>query len=192
MKNSKLSWDKSAPSRLLKFPNKELRTHAIADYVKQGGFAGVVIFTCGNAARELREKINPPAYPTRYTFVEVGPKGDLNTDKWWTPAQIARAWPNLFDATSGHLPFPLMVQIADTFRDYFEGHPELVADCDQFYVPTGSGETILCLSLAFPEKKFCAVYDNSKPATTRDNDAPLNEVIDNIFPVEYWHGSLAI
>lgn len=177
---------------MLRFPNKRLRAQVIAEFVKNAGYAGVVVFTCGNAAATLRDKLNPPTFQPQYQIVEVGPHGDLNTAKWWTPAEIRKHWPHLFDATSGHLPLTLMRSIAALYRSYFTAHSEDIEACEQFCVPTGSGETILCLQLAFPEKRFMAIYDNSNKATTRDNDAPLNDIIDAFFPVEYWHGRLAI
>ena len=182
------TWDKTKPSKLLRFPNKDYRAEVIDEYVQDSGYAGVVVFTCGNAARALRKANYAPGVPqhTPLEVVEVGPQGVLKTDHWWTPAEIHKTWPNLFDATSGHLPYPLMVDIAEVFKTYLgELDPATV-----YLAPTGSGETIICLQIAYPACTFVAVYDNSNQATTRDNDAPLNSVVDGQFAVEYWHNQL--
>jgi hypothetical protein len=50
-------------------------------------------------------------------------------------------------------------------------------------VPTGSGETILCLKLAFPHIQFVAEYDNSNPATEYSADAPLSTIVSAVFDI---------
>jgi hypothetical protein len=168
----------SKPS-LLKFPAKQLRARVIARHVYAAGYPGIVVFTCGNAATALRRATNA-------SVLEIGPKGELSPNRWYTPAEIHKTWPYLFDATSGHLPIPLMVEIAGEFKQYLGELSGLQL------VPTGSGETILCLSLAYPDVPFVAVYDNSKPPTTRDPHSPLNPIIDALFAVEYWNGLLDV
>lgn len=141
----------------------------------------MVIFSCGNAADELRRRLRTSFYVV-HKFVEIGPgpNADLNSVLWWSPAQIHASWPNLFDATSGHLPFALMVEIAQLLRVYVSG---AVQEDKTYYVPTGSGETIFCLKMAFPKKEFVAVYDNSNPATVRNSESPLTAVVERMFPV---------
>lgn len=181
------TWDKSKRSFILRFQNKDLRSRAIFRHVNEAGYKGVIVFTCGNAAAALRYYFSSAAV-VQPLVIEVGPKGTLKTDHWWTLAEIHHAWPDLFDATSGHLPYPLMVEIAKEFKLNLGG-----LDLETTYlVPTGSGETIVCLQIAYPNHKFVAVYDNSHQATTRDIDAPLNAVVDGQFAVEYWHGQLDI
>src|SRR6266480_652677 len=121
-----------AKSKPLTFPHKQIRARVIADYVRQAGYKGVVVFTCGNAAKTLRDE--------GLEVVEVGPRGDLKTEKWWTMAEIHKAWPELFDATSGHLAVPLMGDIAKAYRAHLGELP-----VGRYSVPSGSGETILCL-----------------------------------------------
>jgi len=150
---------------VLEFPNKKLRARVLADYVREAGYRGVVVFTCGNAAAALREQ--------GLEVVEIGPRGDLHAGKWFTQAEIHRAWPDLFDATSGHLSVPLMGDIAKVFREHLgELQP------GRYRVPSGSGETIACLRIAYPLLEFDAAYDNSKPETAHDPDAPLNAVVE--------------
>jgi hypothetical protein len=154
----------------LRFPNKKLRAKVIADYVRHAGYRGVVVFTCGNAAAALRE--------SGLEVVEIGPRGDLKTEKWWNPSEIHRLHPDLFDATSGHLPACLMVEIGRAFREHLG---DLPAGC--YAVPTGSGETIMCLRAAYPDPaiNFCAMYDNARPETERDPQNPLNKFVDALF-----------
>ena len=177
-------WESSAPTEVLRFPNKYLRSLAIAKYLRAAGYTGAVVFTCGNAADALRQRF---VSSDNFTIVEVGPRGTLKTDKWWTPAEIHSTWPALFDATSGHLTLPLMLQVAVEFKRFLLDKIEIGK---QYYVPTGSGESIVCLHVAFPNTAFCAVYDNSEPSTTRDPEAPLNKFVDDNFRTEYWPGTL--
>ena len=177
------AWDNSKPTTLLRgIPEKKIRSAIIATYILEAGYKGAVVFTCGNAAKELRNFISDTA------IVEVGPHGVLKTDRWWTPAEIRHTWPDLFDATSGHLPMTLMVKIAQSLRLSVLTLDENM----QYLVPTGSGETILCLGMAYPNINFCAVYDNDKPETTYDVSAPLNAAVAAEFPVQFWHGRLSL
>jgi hypothetical protein len=153
------------PSKPLTFPHKQIRARVIADYVRAAGYHGVVVFTCGNAARTLREQ--------GLEVTEVGPRGDLKTDKWWTMAEIHKAWPDLFDATSGHLAAPIMSDIAKAYRQHLGDLPG-----KRYLIPSGSGETILCLRIVYPFVDFEAGYDDDFPETTRHNDAPLNQFVD--------------
>jgi len=155
---------------VLRFPNKALRARVIANYVRTAGYRGVVVFTCGNAARALRE--------CGLEVVEIGSRGDLQTQKWWKAAEIHRLHPDLFDATSGHLPACLMVEVGKAFREHLGD-----LQPGQYAVPTGSGETIMCLRAAYPDPDivFHAAYDDSKPETTRDPMNPLNDFVDALF-----------
>ena len=152
-------------SKPLRFPHKKVRSQVIAEYVRAAGYRGVVVFSCGNSADALREQ--------GLEVVEVGPRGDLDAKKWWTMAEIHRAWPDLFDATSGHLPVPLMGDIAKAFRAYLGDLP-----AGRYSVASGSGETVTCLRIVYPFVTFDPAYDNSKPETTRSDDAPLNAIVD--------------
>jgi hypothetical protein len=149
----------------LEFPHKQIRAKVIAEFVRAAGYRGVVVFTCGNAAKTLRD--------VGLEVTEIGPRGDLKTDKWWTMAEIHRAWPDLFDATSGHLTVPLMADIAKAYRAHLGNLP-----AGRYSVPSGSGETVTCLRLLYPLVTFDATYDNDKPETTRHPDAPLNAFVE--------------
>lgn len=59
---------------------------------------------------------------------------------------------------------------------------ELKLNDKLYYVPTGSGETIICLSLAFPHIEFVAVYNFSE-GSAYDEQAPLNEWVESKFKI---------
>lgn len=148
---------------LLRFPHKELRSRAVKQYMQTAGYNRAVCFSCGNAAEKLKD--------AGVDVLHIGARGDLTPNKWYTQAEIKRDFPNCFDATSGHLPMELMLEIAKLYR-------EDLGDTlgDLVYVPTGSGETLVCLKLAYPEKKFIAVY-NLDTATEYSEHAPLNKMV---------------
>lgn len=148
---------------LLIFPHKQIRAQAIKEYMERAGYERAVCFTCGNAADALAE--------AGVDVLHIGPRGDLIPGKWFTQADIHKAFPQYFDATSGHLPMELMLAIADRFRDHLQDSLGDVA-----YVPTGSGETLVCLKLAYPDKEFVAVYDLNS-ATEYSEGAPLNKLV---------------
>lgn len=152
-------------SKPLTFPHKKIRSQVIADYIRHAGYKGVVVFTCGNAAQALRDE--------GLEVVEIGPRGDLKTDKWWTMAEIRKAWPDLFDATSGHLAVPIMGDIAKAYKEHLG-----TLKAGRYSVPSGSGETICCLRIAYPLLTFDPAYDNSRPETSRHPDAPLNAIVE--------------
>lgn len=122
---------------LLQIPQKAIRAAVISDYMLRAGITRAVCFTCGNAARALR-------IAGVTDLIEVGPRGPLQPAEWWTPAMIAQVWPDRFDATPGHLPYHLMIEVARRIR--IAGPPMPGA----YRVPTGSGETITCLRIAWP------------------------------------------
>lgn len=145
---------------MLIFPQrKQLRAPLIAEYAKTAKYPGVVAFSCGNAAQALRD--------CGVDVLEIGPRGKITPAEWWTPACIHATWPHLFDATSGHLPLPLLWQIAQCFRDFLG---PLAGD---YIVPTGSGETITALRMAYPLVNFRPVY-NVGSGTQYDAANPLN------------------
>ena len=148
------------------FPErKRIRAWVIREYLDNAGRRQVVCFSSGNAAQQLRV--------AGLDVVEVGPCGVLQSERWWTPAQIARVWPDRFDATSGHLPLTLMLDLA---REYQQRLQTQVGPSAIHYIPTGSGETILCLRWAFPLTRFLPLY-NVGPGTEWNAKAPLNGLV---------------
>lgn len=129
----------------LQFPHKMIRSKVIAQYMKEAGYKKAVCFTCGNAGRELRR--------AGVETIIVGGEGDMLPNRWLTTAEIHRMFPDCFDATSGHLNADVMNRIASAYREYLG---ELPAEVE---VPSGSGECLVCLKLAYPQVHFIAEYD---------------------------------
>lgn len=148
---------------LLKFPNKKIRAAVIKDYLKDKQYKGVVCFSCGNATRELKK--------VGLNVIDISPSGDFIPLHWFQPSSIKNIFPEYFDATSGHLTFEVMQLIAEKFKQVLKKEIKEIN-----YIPTGSGETILCLKLAFPDKKFVAVY-NIDEATHYEERAMLNGIV---------------
>lgn len=150
------------PRYLLRM-SKVLRSRVVAAYMREAGYRGAVVFSCGNASDALRAQ--------GVRVLAVAPNGDLQTTRWWEPAEIHRTWPELLDATSGHLPVHCMVAIAREYRLRLgELNPDAI-----YEVLTGSGETITCLRWAYPRQVFLPVSDGSA-ATERDERSPLRLV----------------
>lgn len=151
------------------FPHKNIRAAVIWQHVTRAGcYDGVVCFSCGNASAALRD-----SGPPDMQIVEIGPRGCLQTSDWWEPWQIAKTWPRLFDATPGHLPLPMMMELAAAYRQFL-GQITAGGVVD---VPTGSGETITALFMAYGPH-FRPVYDQREPSTRRDDESPLNALVD--------------
>ena len=141
---------------------KRLRAIVIARYLRARGEARCVCFSCGNSAHALRVE--------GLQVVYVGNNALLKPGEWFTYTNVAEHFGALFDATSGHLPWPLMVEVAELMR---ADTPEYAG---KTYIPTGSGETIVCLKLAYPNVHFTPVRGVSE-ATMYHAEAPLNSLV---------------
>lgn len=150
--------------KTLVFPNKQIRAKVICDYLLNMPYRGCVCFSCGNASAALKA--------IGLDVIDISPTGDLLANRWWTQGDIARTWPDRFDATSGHLPISLMQKIGVAFAQHLNGLLDPI-----YEVPCGSGETLVCLKLAYPGIEFIAVYDNSEKATQYSAQAPLNGLV---------------
>lgn len=148
---------------------KQVRAAVIKDYLTAKGTKHCVCFTSGNSAKYLRLQ--------GLTVLGVGDTQELQTRMWWTFNQIATL--KVFDATSGHLPWPLMLEISERLKEQIKELPY------RLVLPTGSGETLVCLKLAFPLTKFYAKY-NLNPATEYSANAPLNKLV-NLFAEEIYY-----
>lgn len=146
---------------VLRFPAKAIRARVIDEYVQAAGYRGCVCFSSGNASAALRGR--------GLYVVDVSPNGKLEATQWWQPEEIRKAWPDLFDATAGHLPAYLMVRLAKAYREHL-GVPLSIEP--PYYVPTGSGETLMCLRWAYPGVVFYP-YRDGTIATRRHMQAPL-------------------
>lgn len=145
-----------------RFANKKLRAKAIRAYMERYGYEKAVCFSCGNASRELKN--------AGIKTLDISETGDLQALRWFTIGEIKNAFPGYFDATSGHLPMECMLYVAEEYKKYLHELPS------EIYLPTGSGETLVCLKLAFPGVKINAVY-NQSPATKYEKEAPLNRLV---------------
>ncbi len=150
---------------------KRLRAEVIAEHLEQIGEPRCVCFTCGNAANALREQ--------GVQVVEVGDEGELAPRKWFGYGEIQQVFNGLFDATSGHLPMPLMRKVAE--RVGLDGKiPAWVSLANKLmgrvFVPTGSGESIVVLNMAFPNIELLPVRF-AHPATEYNHSAPLNALV---------------
>lgn len=150
------------PDVLLRFPAKRIRAICIKEYIA-GIYDKVVCCSCGNAATALKNAGLDVLY--------IGPNGLLIPTRWFSQLEIHRMFPECFDATSGHLPLELMRIIGEAFKKSLGDLAETI------YVPTGSGETLLCLKMAYPQNKFIAVY-NLDDATLYNENAPLNPLVE--------------
>ena len=149
--------------KLLTFNNKEIRAKVIKEYISNLKYDGVVCFSCGNATRELKK--------AGLNVIDISPMGDFIANRWFTPKEVKQYFPTYFDATSGHLSIELMQLIGNAFKNVLGDLPDIN------YVPTGSGETLICLKLAYPNKEFVAVY-NLNEATKYDKEATLNNLVE--------------
>ncbi|MDP8255083.1 MAG: hypothetical protein P9M14_04995, partial [Candidatus Alcyoniella australis] len=150
------------PFRLL---NKAIRAQVIAEHLRLLGATRCVVYTCGNAARALREE--------GLDVVEVGPRGALQPSRELTYEEILQAHPGLFNATSGHLPPPLMYRLAERI---FEHLPvEIFQNHKTIYCPCGSGETLVAMAHLVPFSRLVAVVSD-QIAALRFDFSPLKHL----------------
>ena len=76
----------------------------------------------------------------------------------------------MFDATCGHLPIPLMIEISTLLKQEIKSMPNSIE------LPTGSGESLVCLKMAFPNTVIKPLYNISK-GTEYHSEAPLNNLV---------------
>lgn len=151
--------------KLMRFPFKRWRSWWLKEHL--GKERELVCFTCGNCGAELKKYFDD--------VLVIGKTGDLIPTRWFTDAEIENLFPDRFDATSGHLPFGYMQDLGELYR-------AIIGDLDEsevYYVPTGSGETIVSLAFAYPNIRFVAVY-NLDDATKYEEYAPLNEKVEEV------------
>lgn len=102
--------------------------------------------------------------------LDISKSGDFEALRWFKQYEIKDMFPNYFDATSGHIPIECMKLVANTFKEYLHDIPE------EILLPTGSGETLIELKMAFPQCKITAVY-NLDEATQFDEGCVLNDLV---------------
>lgn len=151
------------------FTEKCIRAEVVRDYMRENHISLALCFSCGNASEALRA--------AGVDLLDISPAGDLTANRWFTPAEIARRFPGVFDATSGHLPVWMLTRIAERLRG------EINLDSGEGYViPAGSGETAVCAKIAYPAARIVPEYDDADPATEWNDGAPLNALVRAMFP----------
>lgn len=165
---------------------KEIRASVINKHLTKIGINKCVCFTCGNSAEQLRKQ--------GLEVIGVGDNEILRPEKWFCYTEIQSTFNGLFDATSGHLAFPLMAEISDEFNGIARGADGRICyawekdnkfpsfEAGKTYgVPTGSGETIICLKMALPSVDFEPVrLKDFRPTKFLDN-YPLNKMLYAMF-----------
>lgn len=147
---------------------KAQRAKAIKEYMARNGYERAVCFSCGNAySALLAEGVD---------VVGVSPNGVLLPRRWFLPSEIRRTFPGLFDATSGHLPLELIYTIAGRLQAEIS-----LQSGKRYEVLSGSGETALCLKIAYPAAQIVPVFDNSNPATEWSEENHLNALLAVVF-----------
>ena len=146
---------------LLVFPHKKIRSDVIKQYMNND-YDKVVCFSCGNAARALEN--------VGLDVLHIGEEGVLEPLRWFSMREINHFFGDYFDGTSGHLSIELMYMIGKAYKNYLGELPKLV------YLPTGSGETLVCLKMVYPNTDFVAVYNLGKETEYNEN-APLNPLV---------------
>jgi hypothetical protein len=148
---------------------KRARAKAVAEYLKAIGQKGCVCFTCGNAGEALAEA------GLLVTMV-------VKPEKWYEFAEIQKRY-KLFDATSGHLPAPLMREVAWHLAAELRENPIVLAVIASALkndmavnIPTGSGETLVTLKMLYPLLRVMPVY-NTDASTMFHPKAPLNALV---------------
>lgn len=106
--------------------------------------------------------------------MEISPGGDLSANRWWSMNEIRNTFPDSFDATSGHLPMDMMNQLAAEYRTTFS---DIIKKGQTYTIPTGSGETVICLRMAFPKSQFIAQWDNQDPSCEYSDQAPMAQLV---------------
>lgn len=152
---------------------KRLRSYLLYNYV--GKDKKYVCFSCGNTSKSLKK--------LGLKVLDISPNGDLSSNRWFTIQEIHDIFPQYFDATCGHLSMELMNKLSESYADYFYYLEEKAGE--EVIVPTGSGETLCCLALAFPDVKFIARYGIDE-STEFHEEAPLNKLVEQLaFRIEF-------
>ena len=144
---------------------KKIRAEVIKEYLNRIGTNECICFTCGNASKYLRE--------AGLDVISIGEKEELKSNRWFEYEEIINIF-KVFNATSGYLNIVLLNRIALKMREMLG---ELIDD--NYFVPTGSGETILTLIIAYPEKRFYPLRLGT-PETKYDEENPLNKLLEAI------------
>lgn len=145
----------------VRLPNvKRLRAEVVRDRLPPG-VERIVCLSCGNASRALAQVIDSvPVVPVDSSSpVRVDRELSIN-DLW------AYFGPEALNATSGYLPLDWVEVIGQRLI-------KLVPKARRYFVPCGSGETLLALSFFIPTDRLVAVTATYPP-------------IDMVGPLSRW------
>jgi hypothetical protein len=144
---------------------KKIRAEVIKKYLNRIGTNECVCFTCGNASKYLRE--------AGLDVISIGKNEELKPNRWFEYEEIINTF-KAFNATSGYLNINLLNRIGLKMKEILG---EL--EDDKYLVPTGSGETILALIMAYPKKRFYPLRLGTME-TKYDEGNPLNMLLEAI------------
>ena len=152
---------------------KQIRAQVIREYMEAIGQTKAVIFTCGNAAKYLRELGVP--------ILAIGENEELKPQKSFTHEEIAKQFPSHFNASSGDIPLFLISEIGNRLRtqlgDTFTGGK----------INVGSSETLLALTIAYPElKEKIEPFRNGQPENQYNEHATLNPFMRALYTEKIW------
>jgi hypothetical protein len=136
---------------LVHIPNvKKIRAEVIRDRLPPG-ISRVICLSCGNAVRSLEETI------TGARVVGVDPRSPVVTTREITIDELWRYFgPESFNATSGYLPLDWLEEIGQ--RIY-----KIIPSAPCYFVPCGSGETMMALSFFVPIGRMVGVTATYPP-----------------------------
>jgi hypothetical protein len=118
----------------------------------------------------------------------ITPPRDPDLRRRLSFTEIARIHPGVFDATSGHLPLPLIEALASRLADVLPRR--LVTGRDRVFCPCGSGETLLALVTIVGWPRLTAVVSRSL-APIRFRWTPLAPLIRRSVPVVSYERLMA-
>lgn len=132
-------------THLVKLPDvKRIRAEVIRDHLPPG-VERIVCLSCGHASQALQEVI------TAVPVVAVDHRAPVRVDR---ELSINDLWtyfgPEALNATSGYLPLDWIEAIGQRLI-------KLIPSAERYFVPCGSGETLLALSYFIPINRLVAV-----------------------------------
>ena len=141
------------------FNYKKIRSEKLFELF---GDVPVGVYTCGNSAIQLRA--------AGFTDVlDIGADGLYQPNEWHYSHAVRQIFNHRVDLTSGHLPIDLCLTLGIAYSNALDKIPNVI--------PSGSGETVLSLSLANPDNRFVAAFDNAYPHTTMNKENKITVLL---------------
>lgn len=151
-------------ARIVNIPNvKTIRAKVIQERLP-AGVSRVVCLSCGNATRALERVLKS------VQVVVIDPRSPVAVNREITVDDIWRFFgPDCFNATSGYLPMDWIEAIGQRLKPH-------IPEANRYYVPVGSGETMLALSCFIPLSRLIGVTATYPPLTMM---GPLSRWLQN-------------